>query len=181
MTQFGEQPGRANHHRRDSSQRVTSPREAPSVVEVLRIKKHARSLRPQAREAAQRLAHTGNRSTHDMWSGSTLYEEVVYRVAADNNWRTSVKSIANQVVHEVARLYPNRDGQESRFAAYLTECAAEALVFTLPSSGQQAAIQLRMEVQNLRPHDDQWCSVMGTSIMFGQNDVCPACGSVAYP
>jgi hypothetical protein len=116
-----------------------------------------------------------------MWSGSTLYEEVVYRIAADDNWRTSVKSIANQIAHEAARLHPNQDDQEARFFAYLCDCAAEALVFMLPSSGQEAVMQLRMEAQTLRPHDNHWCSVREANIILGQDDVCPACGAVTNP
>lgn len=116
-----------------------------------------------------------------MWSGSTLYEEVVYRIAADDNWRTSVKSIANQIAHEAARLHPNHDDQQSRFAEYLTECAAEALVLMLPSSGQEAVTQLRMEVQTFHPHDDHWCSITETSIILRQNGMCPACGAVTDP
>jgi hypothetical protein len=113
-----------------------------------------------------------------MWSGSTLYEEVVYRVAADDNWRTSVKSIASQIANEAARLYPSHDEQEARFAVYLSECAAESLLLMLPSSGQHAVIQLRMELQDLRPHDNHWCSVKGASIFPAREGVCPACGMV---
>ena len=105
-----------------------------------------------------------------------MYEEVVYRIPADNNWRTSVKSVANQIVDQAARRYPNNQRQKAGFASYLSGCAAEALVFMLPSSGDEAAMALRMMVETLRPHDHHWCSVIEATIILGQNGVCPACG-----
>ena len=178
MSRFGMRRGRANPRRHDSPQHASSPGETASVLEVLRMKKHARSFRPQARETAQRLAQAGNHSTREMWSGSTLYEEVVYRITADDSRGTSITSIANQIVNEAVRLYPNHEKQEARLAAYLSECAAEALVFMLPSSGDEAAMQLRMMVETLRPHDHHWCSAREATIMIGQDGVCPACGIV---
>jgi len=175
MFLFGRRRRRA-HIQQDPLELFPSPGETSSRQHLKNVEQYAKSLRPQARETAQRLARPRTTRRREVASGSTVYEEVVYRIAADNNWQTSVKSVANQIVDQAARRYPNNETQKARFAAYLSRCAAEALVFMLPSSGDDAAVQLHMMVETLRPHDDSWCSVKEASILLGRDGVCPACG-----
>ena len=141
MALFGGRHRQSNYLRH-----IPNPGETASPRHLANARHYAESLRPQAREAARRLAQADTYSTEEVASASAMYQEVLYRISADNNWRLSVKTVANEIADQARHRYPADEEREAGLAAYLSGCAAEALVFMLPTSGSQAAMELMMTV-----------------------------------
>ena len=125
---------------------IPGPGEVSSAAHLRNAELYADRIEPQAQARVDHFLGAVSNPDRLEWrsAGVDLYKRVVFRIPADNDWRSSVGHLAGEIVATVDRQYPDEGKVKSAaaFAAFLATVAGDALIYMLPSSGREAAGQL---------------------------------------